>query len=82
MGKYRETLKINLTFVIYSKLGFMKKEELQPNKDSGYILNEPMAQYYSRLKVPERVYEDIRIGIDQADKGLLIPMEDVLARYK
>ncbi len=81
MNKYRETLKINLIFVIYSKPGDMKKDDLLHEEQSSSQLNEPMAQYYSRLKVPVRVYKDIQAGIEQADKGLLIPMEDVLARY-
>ncbi|WP_455638570.1 hypothetical protein [Parabacteroides sp.] len=60
----------------------MKKEELYNEEHSKSVLNDPMAQYYTRINVPERVHEDIRIGIERADKGLLIPLEDVLARYK
>lgn len=82
MNKYRETLKINLIFVIYSKPRDMKKDDLLHEEQSRSQLNEPMAQYYSRLKVPVHIYKDIQVGIEQADKGLLIPMEDVLARYR
>ena len=54
----------------------MKKEELQSEEHSKSVLNEPVAQYYSRI------YEDIRVSIEQADNGFLIPMEEVLARHK
>lgn len=64
----------------------MKKEELQSEEHSKSVLNEPVAQpvaqYYSRINVPKRIYEDIRVSIEQADNGFLIPMEEVLARHK
>mgnify|MGYP000031430108 CR=1 FL=1 len=60
----------------------MKKDDLLNEEQSGSLLNEPMVPYYTSLKVPESVYEDIRIGIEQADRGELISMEDVLSRYR
>lgn len=68
--------------MIYSKPKDMKKEELQREEYSKSVLNEPMAHYYSRINTPERIYEDIRVSIEQAYNGFLIPMEEVLARYK
>lgn len=35
----------------------MKKEELQSEEHSKSVLNEPVAQYYSRINVPKRIYE-------------------------
>ena len=52
----------------------MKKEELQSEEHSKSVLNEPVAQYYSRINVPKRIYEDIRVSIEQADNGFLIPI--------
>jgi hypothetical protein len=75
-------LKINFIFVNHYKPEDMKKEELQSEEHSKSVLNEPVAQYYSRINVPKRIYEDIRVSIEQADNGFLIPMEEVLARHK
>lgn len=38
-------------------------------------------QYSDIINISKRVHEDLRISMEQADNGELIPMEDLLARY-
>lgn len=40
-----------------------------------------LESYYTLICAPKRVREDLRISMEQADNGELIPMDDVLARY-
>lgn len=47
-------------------------------------LQEPQVSYESQsvTSIPEYVNRYIQIGMEQADKGLLIPFEEVMLRYK
>ncbi|RHR61759.1 hypothetical protein DWW90_03030 [Parabacteroides sp. AF17-28] len=58
---------------------YMKEEEHQEYNR----LREPMVEYKAKQPLmPSYVYEDIKVGIEQADQGLLIPFEGVMSRYR
>lgn len=59
-----------------------KKEDKKENSE----VREPMATYHTKAdmlarEVPDYVWEDIRIGMEQYSQGKCRPVNDFLAKY-
>lgn len=63
----------------------MDREE-EKNKKENDKVKEPMATYYTKSmlldrEIPDYIWEDVRIGLEEYNRGECKPVSEFLAKY-